>query len=87
MTPPLSAAEQVALTTPASRLREVSANDAADLPGGIAKALWITGDGDLTVIAADDDHPNTLPVLAGQLFPVRVRRVLEASTATVVALY
>jgi hypothetical protein len=65
----------------------VTPNDAADLPGGVAKALWVVADGDLVAIAELDESAETVPVAAGMIVPVRIRRVMEATDATVVAVY
>lgn len=74
--------------SPGRNLRVVTPDNDADLPDGACKSLWVTADGDLTVIAQDDTDPVTIPVLAGQCIPIRARRVLATgTTATLVAIY
>lgn len=57
-------------------------NDLARLP----RRIWVAESGDL-VAHNRDGASITIPVLAGQDVPIRPRRVLEGTTATVVALY
>ncbi len=57
-------------------------NDLAKLP----RRVWAATDGNAVVHNKDGDTV-TIPVLAGQDVPIRPRRVLETSTATLVALY
>ncbi len=57
-------------------------NDLARLP----RRLWVTADGNLVCHNGAGDSV-TLAVLAGQEVPIRPHRVLETTTATVVALY
>jgi len=54
--------------------------DLADVP----RALWIGGSGDLEVIAEGDTAPAVLieGLTAGTLLPLRVKRVLEGTTAS-----
>lgn len=73
----------------ARSMRAVTPDDDADLPNGPCKALLVAADGDLEIVAQEDEGAGalTIPVVAGQYILVRVRRVMEATTATVVALY
>lgn len=69
-------------------LRSVTPSDDNDLPDGVCRALWVSTDGDVEIIAEDDDAEITLAAAtAGTLLPVRVKRVLTGTTSTVVALY
>jgi len=74
---------------PFRSLKEVTADDDNDLPDGACRGLLVTADGDLTIVADDDATVDavTFPVVAGQIVPVRTRRVMEATTATVLAGY
>jgi hypothetical protein len=72
--------------SPARAIRAVTPDDDTDLPDGIAKALWCTVAGDLEVMAEIDTVALTIPVTEG-VIPIRTKRVLEGTTATVVALY
>lgn len=56
-----------------------------DLPA-LPKRLWIAADGNLVCHNKHGDSV-TIPVLAGQEVPVRPKRVLETTTATVLALF
>lgn len=77
------------LDAQASKLVAVVPNDAADL-ADIPKALWVSGTGTLSVVAAKDASNAGVPlgtVQAGTVIPLRVRRVMSTgTTATVVAL-
>ena len=75
------------LESPAISVAAVTPDDDADLPRGACKALWIAADGNLEFIAAADSASITVAVTAGSIVPIRVRRVREGTTATVVALY
>ena len=75
---------------PSNSAAAVTPSDAADLPGGAAKALWIGGAGNLSLIAENDTVAVALnAVAAGQLIPLRVKRVrATGTTATnIVAFY
>lgn len=75
--------------SPARSIRAVTPEDDEDLPDGTCKALFVLESGDLEIIAENDadNEEVTIAVTAGWLVPVRVRRVMEATTATVLALY
>ena len=75
-------------TAPASRLVPVVPNDAADLPAGVCRGLYVGGAGTLVVRDAFGGQA-VLPSAAFQYHPVRVSRVLAAGTTAtdVVALY
>lgn len=71
---------------PALKLTSVTPSDSTDLSG--CRALWVGGAGNLVVMAANDTVAVTLVVPAGVLIPVFARRVMAATTATlIVALY
>jgi hypothetical protein len=73
---------------PAIRLVPVVPDDAADLPGGLSRALYVGAAG---VVVVTDTVGNTVPLTsaAAQYHPIRVRRVLATGTtaAGIVALY
>jgi hypothetical protein len=77
------------LNGPARSLRTVTPDDDNDLPDGVCKGLFIVTDGNLQVVAMNDadDEDVTIAVTAGMTVPVMARRVMEDTTATVVALY
>lgn len=78
----------VSPTTFGSKLVAVTP-DASDLPGGIAKAVVMLEDGDITVVPAtnaDDESFTFTGCPVGFTPPCRVRRVLS-STAAVAAIY
>lgn len=65
---------------PATRVVVITPDDDLDLED-VPRALWIGSIGDLVVIAEDDADPVTIAGLtAGTLLPLRVRRVLEATS-------
>ena len=75
------------LDSPASNAMEVTENDSTDL-SNISRAVYIGGDGDLTVEMAGGQVVAFTGLLAGTLLPIRVKKVKTATTATnVVVLY
>ena len=69
------------LEAPGSSLFAVTPAD-SDLPA-VARALYVGTGGDLVLLAKDDADPITLPnVPAGSFIPVRVKRVMAATTAS-----
>ena len=59
---------------------------ASDLPGGVAKAVVMLQDGDVTVVPADNADEGTIAFLgvsAGFLPPFQVRRVTACSSSCV----
>lgn len=83
--PPLS--ENIGRVLGGARsLVEITPDDEEDLEV-VPRSLLVTADGDVTVIAVDDVSAVSLGThAAGTVLPVRVRRVTEATTATVVGL-
>lgn len=76
--------------SPARSIRAVTPNNGADLPSGPCKSLMVLEGGNLQIVAAKDADGShvTIPVSAGWIVPVVVRRVMAANTtATVLALY
>ena len=79
--------ERVSREMPARNAAAVTPHDANDL-AVVTRALWVGGDGDLSVILAGDDDPVTIKG-ASQVVPIAVRRVrATGTTATdIVALW
>lgn len=77
------------LVSPARSVRSVTPDNSNDLPDGVCKSLLVVTDGNVEIIAQSDasNQNITIAVTAGQILPIRVRRVREGTTATVVALY
>lgn len=75
-------------TAPSDRFVPIAPDDAADLPGGLTRSLFVGGAGDLRL---RDVHGNEAIIAsqAGQYHPLRVARVLAAGTTAtgLVALY
>lgn len=71
----------------ASMGRAVTKSDSTVIPE--CRALWVGGAGDLSVVFADGGNAVTLSgVAAGTLLPIRVTKVMAATTATLItALY
>lgn len=76
------------MTGPATRVAPVIPDDAADLPGGLCRSLYVGAGGALRIMTADGDEA-TLASSAFQYHPIRVRRVLATGTTAsgIVALY
>lgn len=76
------------LSDPAQSLAAVTPAD-SDLPNGIASALYIgSNGGTVVVIAASDSTPQTFSNVPAGFFPVSVKQVRAATTATnIIALY
>ena len=72
---------------PADRVVAVTASDATDLTG--VRALHVGGAGDVAVRMIND--PNTTvtisTVAAGTILPLRVTRVMAATTATAITAF
>ena len=77
-----------AQTAPATVLKAVVPSDAADLPNGTSRALFVGGAGALNVIDAEGNAA-VLVSLEAQYHPIRVRRIMAAGTTAtgIVALY
>ena len=75
--------------TPAGALVAVTPSDTVDFTQGTAKALWIGGAGNVSVIAENDTVPVILTAAAaGQLIPLRVKRVrVTGTTATAIVAF
>lgn len=73
------------LLAPTDDFEVVTPDDENDLPR-LPRRLWVAESGNLVVTNRDGDTV-TIPVEAGQEVPIRPHRVLEATDATVVALY
>lgn len=74
----------------ARKLRAVTPSDTVNLPEGVCRALWVGVAGNVTVLAEDDTLAVTLTASsAGQIIPVRTRRVNSTNTTatTIVAMY
>nr|PZN62464.1 MAG: hypothetical protein DIU58_12330 [Sphaerobacter thermophilus] len=73
------------LLAPTDDFELVVPDDGHDLPR-LPRRLWVAESGNLVVTNRGGDTV-TIPVEAGQEVPIRPHRVLESTTATVVALY
>lgn len=73
---------------PYSDAAAITKSDDDELPR-VTNALYVGGAGNLSVVMADGGDPVTLmAVPVGAVLPIRVRQVLNATTATnLVALY
>lgn len=74
-------------TGSATQGRPVTKSDSTVLP--VTRALWVGGDGDLSLVFEDGGSPVTIKAAkAGTVLPFRVVQVRAATTATdIVALY
>lgn len=83
-------AEPSSPSTPARSLAAVSPHATDDLPGGVCKALWVGGEGNVAIVAENDTGAVTIVgVPAGTALPIRAKAVrASGTTATdIVALY
>lgn len=70
----------------ANRLSAITPSDSTVLVG--VRGLWIGGAGIVSIIAYDDTTAVSLTVPAGTLLPIFAKKVMAATTATlIVALY
>ncbi|MCP8881907.1 hypothetical protein NIM87_00130 [Devosia sp. XJ19-1] len=72
---------QNGLTAPATRATAITPHDANDL-AFVTRAIYVGGAGDLSVIMRAGDTVTFSDVPAGTLLPIRVSRVLAATSAT-----
>lgn len=81
-------ASRKGLTSPADEFAAVVPDSAADLPGGLTRALYVGTGGDLIVQGRDGINVTFKNVMDGAMLPIRVARVMATSTAAdLVALY
>lgn len=74
-------AQAGAWAEPATKLAAVTPSDSTDLT--MARGIHVSGAGNLAVrMVGDPDTTVTLAVVAGELLPIRVTRVMAATTAT-----
>jgi hypothetical protein len=69
-----------ALDSPASGAFAITPDDETDL-ATITRGIYVGTSGDLAVIMLDDTSVTLVDIVAGVVHPLRVKRVLEASTA------
>lgn len=76
------------LSSPADVIRPITPNDAADLPEGLTRAVFVGVAGDLVCVDKTGQE-FTLPSGAGQYHPLRVARIKATGTtaAQLLALY
>ena len=75
------------LSSPAAHAVAITPDDDTDLAVTI-RALYVGGAGDVTAVTAGGETTAFVGLAAGTILPVRLVRVLEASTATdLVGLY
>lgn len=72
---------QNGLTAPATRAAPITPHDTNDLTF-VTRAIYVGGAGDLSVIMRAGDTVTFADVPAGTLLPIRVSRVLVATSAT-----
>jgi hypothetical protein len=75
-------------TGPVERIYPVTPDDAADLPDGVSRSLFVGGAGAVAIV---DRYGNEATLISGpsQYHPIRVRRVRAAGTTAtdIIALY
>lgn len=81
-------AHRPGLTSPADVFAAVVPDSAADLPGGLTRALYVGNGGDVVAQDRNGVEVTFRNVGTGVLLPVRVARVMATTTADdLVALY
>lgn len=75
----LYASHSASASGPARRLRSVMPSDTDELDF-VSSGLVCGVGGFLSIVAADDTLPVTLPVVAGQIYPVRAKAVRATGT-------
>jgi hypothetical protein len=72
---------------PAENVAPVTPDSGNDLPGGVCSGLLVTVAGNLEFVAKGGGGSGVYAVTAGQIVPVKIKRVKATTTATVLALY
>ena len=77
------------LESPARDAKAVTPANDTDLPSGVCRALYIGGDGNVSLITPEGTTVSFIGLVAGTILPVRAARVrVTGTTATnLVALY
>lgn len=79
--------QEIGPSDPGSSLKLVTPHATNNLPDGVARSLWISVAGDISIICENDTDPVTLTVAAG-LLPFRVKAVrISGTTASAYAIY
>lgn len=71
------------------RAEAVTKHDTNNFPGGACNAIYVGGAGVMAVVMADNGEVINFTCVAGQILPVRAKRVNATNTAAtlMVALY
>jgi hypothetical protein len=74
---------------PAIKAAAITPDTNADLPGGTCRGVYVGGAGTVVAILGGDESAVTFSAVpAGCVLPIRARRILATSTATLmIALY
>lgn len=64
---------------PATRLRAVTPHDTNELPF-VSNGIIAGGAGNVAIVALEDTNPVIVPILAGQLLPIRARLIRATGT-------
>jgi hypothetical protein len=67
--------------SPAYHAFAITPNDAVELTTA-AKAIYIGGEGDITLVTVGGEEVTFTGLLAGTILPVRSKQIKEATTAT-----
>lgn len=72
-------------SNPATGLVAITPADGTDLTSSKIRSLWVGGAGNLSLIAQGDTAAVTISgVAAGTLIPIAVKKVMGATTATLI---
>ncbi len=75
----LYSSHSASATGPARRLRNVTPSDTDELEF-VCSGIVCSAGGALSIVGIDDSLPVTLPVVAGQIYPVRAKAVRATGT-------
>jgi len=77
------------LNHPYNQALAVTPSDSVDLPGGLTRAVFIGGSGNLTVTMNDGNNVTMAVTTAYPMIPIRCRRILSTGTTAtnIVAMY
>lgn len=85
---PIKAPASPLSITSAGSLRSVAPNDATNLPDGACRGLGCLVAGTASVIAVNDDAPQTIYLVPGSVHQVRAKRVrMTGTSATGIVAY
>lgn len=76
-------------TAPAESGASITPSDSTDLPGGACRAIWVGGDGNISIVTPGGATVVYSGAKAGSVLPARAKRVKATGTTatSLVAMY